>query len=190
MARITIPHTYQDNENVLYTILNQMFTTIYQAFNGGIDDSNIDDEAAIKESKILMDITNGHDHDGVNSKLISKMSGWGISGVLFVDATYLYAPIFIVPNAKTVKEVTCYVNTAPTGANLIIDVEKSTDSGANWTSLWNTNTENKPTILAGTKTISVTTFDLSNLEKDDLLRVKILQVGSTLPGEDLTVEVI
>lgn len=52
MGVITKPKTWIDNENVTYTDLNGVADTIYNEFNGHIENANIDSDAAIDPSKI------------------------------------------------------------------------------------------------------------------------------------------
>jgi len=52
MGLITLPKTWIDNENVLYTDINADFQNIYNEFNGNIDNSNIKPGAAIDPTKI------------------------------------------------------------------------------------------------------------------------------------------
>lgn len=49
---ITKPKTWADNENVLYTDLNSDFDTVYNEFNGNIENANVKAAAAIDVSKI------------------------------------------------------------------------------------------------------------------------------------------
>ena len=52
MGTIVKPHTFADNENPLYTDVNSDFDTIYNEFNGGIDNDNLDPAAGIDVTKI------------------------------------------------------------------------------------------------------------------------------------------
>lgn len=52
MGTITKTKTWADNENVTYTDINANFDTVYNEFNGGIDNANIDASAGIASSKI------------------------------------------------------------------------------------------------------------------------------------------
>lgn len=52
MSTITKNKTWVDNENVTYTDLNADFDTIYNDYNGGITDANINASAAIAASKL------------------------------------------------------------------------------------------------------------------------------------------
>jgi hypothetical protein len=52
MGLLVVPHTYVDNENPLYTDLNNNFQTIYNEFNGNIQNANISSSAGIVFSKL------------------------------------------------------------------------------------------------------------------------------------------
>ena len=52
MGVIVKPKTWADNENVTYTDINSNFDTVYNEFNGNIEDANIDASAAIAVTKI------------------------------------------------------------------------------------------------------------------------------------------
>jgi len=52
MGTISKGKTWADNENVLYTDLNDNFDDIYNEFNGNIDNDNIDSSAGIDATKI------------------------------------------------------------------------------------------------------------------------------------------
>ena len=76
------------------------------------------------------------------------------------------------------------VGTAPTGAALVIDVNK------NGTSIYTTQA-NRPTITASSNSGGPgATPDVTSLAAGDYLTVDIDQVGSTVAGSDLTVVVI
>ena len=76
------------------------------------------------------------------------------------------------------------VNTAPTGANIIVDIKK------NGTTIYTTQA-NRPTIAAGQYAGGPgATPDVTALAAGDYLTVDIMQVGSTVAGSDLTVSVI
>ncbi len=52
MSLVIKPHTFEDNENVLYTDLNSTFDTLYNLINGTLDDANIKSSAGIDPTKI------------------------------------------------------------------------------------------------------------------------------------------
>lgn len=186
MASVTKPKTWADNENVTYTDLNSTFDTVYNEFNGSISNANVAADADIAESKLAFSTSTGHDHDGVNSKAIAKGFVWTVTGSLVTSTDV--GPWIYVTNAQTVTKAIAIVKTAPTGASLIVDIERSTDDGANWTSLWNTSTANRPTIAASAREGISTTFDVSALSAGDYLRPAIDQVGSTVAGANLTIQ--
>lgn len=83
-------------------------------------------------------------------------------------------------------QVRASVNTAPTGASLIVDVNK------NGTTIFTTQA-NRPTIAASGFT-DTGTPDIDGDERDidpgDYIQIDIDQVGSTVPGSDLTVQLL
>lgn len=85
------------------------------------------------------------------------------------------------PLALTLLGTTAAVNTAPTGASIIVDVLK------NGTTIYTT-TGNRPTIaISGNATTSEPPPDVTSMVAGDYLTVNIAQVGSTIAGADLTV---
>jgi len=87
-------------------------------------------------------------------------------------------PIIPVHRALTIVRAYAVVKTGPTGANLVIDINR----GVN-------------TIMTGTKLVitdgntygSQTTFSTTTLAADESLTIDIDAVGSTIPGDSLTV---
>jgi hypothetical protein len=82
----------------------------------------------------------------------------------------------------TITQVRAAVGTAPTGASLIVDVNK------NGTTIFTTQT-NRPTIAAGTNTDLADAIEVATLADGDYLTVDVDQIGSGTPGSDLVVEV-
>lgn len=91
-------------------------------------------------------------------------------------------PILIVPIALTIEKAYLAIKTAPTGADLIIDINK------NGTSIWSSTQANRVKITAGNTTGSQTSFDTTSLAEGDLLTIDVDQVGSTVSGADITIE--
>jgi hypothetical protein len=80
------------------------------------------------------------------------------------------------------QSVFIIADTPPTGASLIVDIK------ADGVSLWNTTPGNRPKLLSGEATGSVvSTFDTTTLPAGTLLSVDIVQVGSTTPGQGISV---
>jgi hypothetical protein len=82
----------------------------------------------------------------------------------------------------TIDKVYVYVQTAPVGAAIIVDVNK------NGTTIFTTQA-NRPQIAAGANADESGTPDVTSLAKNDRVDVDIDQVGSTTPGAVLTVMV-
>lgn len=81
----------------------------------------------------------------------------------------------------TILAVRTSVGTAPTGASLIVDIN------VNGTTIFTTQS-NRPTITAGTKTSGkVTNMDVTTIADGQAFTVDVDQVGSSVPGSDLTV---
>lgn len=89
---------------------------------------------------------------------------------------------FYVESSYTIVGVRVAVGTAPTDASIIVDVNK------NGTTIFTTQ-GNRPTIAASSNTATANNPDVTSLVAGDYLSVDIDQVGSTVAGSDLTVQV-
>jgi hypothetical protein len=103
-----------------------------------------------------------------------------VQGELSVEAR---AVALIAPCALIVLAVRCVVAVAPTGADLILDVNK------NGTTLFTTQA-NRPTIAATETSDTSVAPDVTAIALGDVISLDIDQVGSTLPGEDLSVTIV
>jgi len=92
----------------------------------------------------------------------------------------------LAPCAMTLTKVRLVVDTAPTGANLIVDVHTGTGAG---TTIFTTQ-GNRPTITAGSKTGVSVAPDVTAIAEGDEFSVYVDQIGSTIAGSDLTIQVI
>ena len=106
---------------------------------------------------------------------------WSVEGTLAVDTTI--SPDLVTPQAGTITKVTAHVQTAPTGATLIVDINK------NGTSTIFDTAGDRIMIAAGTTEDSSTVFDATDgvLAAEDYLTFDVDQVGSTVAGADLSV---
>lgn len=86
------------------------------------------------------------------------------------------------PVAATILGVVAAVNTAPTGAAILCDVNK------NGTTIFTTQ-GNRPSIAAAGFASATATPDVTAFAAGDYMTVDIDQVGSTAPGTNLTVTV-
>lgn len=85
--------------------------------------------------------------------------------------------------AWTIAGVRASVGTAPTGAAIIIDIK------VNGTTIFTTQA-NRPSIAAAANASSyVTNMDVTSVPAGSYITVDVAQVGSTIPGSDLTVQV-
>lgn len=92
----------------------------------------------------------------------------------------LYAPGGV---TWTIAEVRASVGTAPTGASLIVDVHKS------GTTIFTTQS-NRPTVAASGFTDLADAVEVPSLASGEYLTVDVDQIGSSVAGEDLTVQVL
>lgn len=104
---------------------------------------------------------------------------FSVSGTLAVGARPARLPM---PFAARIVDVRTMVGTAPTGAALLVDVNK------NGTTIFTTQ-GNRPSIAASGNASSAAVPDVTTLAAGDYLTVDIDQVGSTVAGSDLVVAV-
>lgn len=107
--------------------------------------------------------------------------------VVFAKADTLAVTVghnrYTLTDAASIDSVLATVGTAPVGSSVIIDVKK------NGVSIFTT-PSHRPIILAGTNEDQSPTPDITALVPGDFLTVDIVQVGSTIPGADLTVQIL
>jgi hypothetical protein len=106
---------------------------------------------------------------------------FAVTGTLAVGTDK--APTLLAPCSLTITKVKLVVKTAPTGADLIVDVNK------NGTTIFTTQA-NRPKVTAGNTTGDSVAPDVTSLSEGDKLTVDVDQVGSTVAGADLTLEVV
>ena len=84
----------------------------------------------------------------------------------------------IIGKACTITDVRAYLDTAPVGANFIIDVNK------NGTTMFTTQA-NRPTVTASENASSTTLPDVTSIAAGDRITYDIDQIGSSTAGSDL-----
>lgn len=180
MGIITKPTTLVDGVIPTAAQFNGDFDTIYSEFNGSISNSNISASAAIAESKLAFNTSTGHLHNGTDSRLISvnRAFVFYVSGTLTTGTNF--GPRYVAPQALTIVKCWLIARTAPTGAAILIDINK------NGSTIWSTQA-NRATIAAAATTGNTTTFNTTALAAGDYLDLDIDQIGSTVAGVDLTV---
>lgn len=87
------------------------------------------------------------------------------------------------PTTLTISNVIVSVGTAPTGASVLVDVNK------NGSTIFSTQA-NRPTITATNFADTSSIPDTVALAQGDYLTVDIDQVGSTVAGADLVVQIV
>lgn len=177
MGIITQPVTYADGNTLTAANLNSSLNTIYNEFNGNIENANVKSGAAIAESKIAFNTSTGHSHNGSDSKLIqvNRAFGFYISGTPSVANDLSWNPVS--PEAVTAVKIWAYCKTAPTGADLIVRVYNITQAAV----------VGSVTIAAAATAGNTTSFTTSAVAAGDVLRVDVTQVGSTVAGSDISI---
>lgn len=109
---------------------------------------------------------------------------WIFSGTLTTQTSKDYKDL---PDDITFERCDLIVDTVPTGATIIVDIERSVDGGATWVTIFTGGT-NRPLIAASARTGNTTTIDVpAGTANSHRWRAKISQVGSTIAGADLIV---
>ncbi len=114
---------------------------------------------------------------GSGTGIVTRGGFRGGSAIVETQAT---API-LMSQAGTITGIRTYVRIAPTGASLIVDVLK------NGVSVYPTSP--KPTITAGNNLSSVAVPDTTTIAAGDIFEISITQVGSTVKGSDLLINI-
>ncbi len=136
----------------------------------GTQTGNINDQTSGEVSVCLVSTTSttGKDRQSQSLSDPGTATGTGSFRLYFKDAV-------------TITGVSASLGTAPTGSSYLVDVNK------NGTTIFTTQT-NRPTILAGTN-YDEATLEVVAVAAGDYLTVDIDQVGSTITGADLVVNI-
>lgn len=110
----------------------------------------------------------------------------GQTGTLVVSTGALQEPVHA---ALTIIDVRARVQTAPTGASVIVDLIKGA-AGVNTGSTIFTTPSHRPTIAASTFDSGLVVPDVTALNAGDWLRLDIAQIGSTIAGANLVLEIV
>lgn len=180
MGIVTLPTTFADNTVPTASQFNGNFSALANEINGNLSNANISSSAGLSESKIAFSASTGHTHNGTDSKLIqvNRAFTWFREGTLATGTNI--GPRYTAPQNLTIVKIWLNVGTAPTGAAILIDINK------NGSTIWSTQA-NRATIADSGTTGNTTTFNTTALTAGDILTFDIDQVGSTIQGGDLTV---
>lgn len=91
--------------------------------------------------------------------------------------------VWVAPCKGKIVEVHAKVGTAPTGATLIVDVNK------NGTTIYTTQA-NRPTVAISGTTAAVGANAVTAVAEDDLISIDIDQIGSGTAGSNLAVSLV
>lgn len=105
-----------------------------------------------------------------------------VPGELAVDSGLLRI-YNLTGKALNISKVHLGVNTAPTGASIIVDIHE------NGTTIFTTQ-GNRPAIVASAFTGQSTTIDDPSWANGNYLQADVDQIGSAVKGEDLTITVV
>ncbi len=120
---------------------------------------------------------------------ISKVIGpvfektFGFDGVL---VTFTGARRWYPSTAITVISCTASVNTAPTGATVLVDVDKNINDGG--ATIFTTQA-NRPEIAISGYVSAAEVPDITSFLSSDYMTVDVDQIGSTIAGSDITVTI-
>ena len=166
------------------TILNDFLNVAHNG-DGSLKDGSVGDATitSVSQSKVINLVSDlagkaavGHTHT-----LTFSLTAYTKQGTLSTGTGTFRLPT---DGTYTVVGTRLMVGTAPTGANLIIDVNK------NGTTIYTTQA-NRPSITAGSNSGGPgSTPDVTSLAAGDYLTIDIDQVGSTVAGADLTVTIV
>lgn len=123
----------------------------------------------------------------VDSSVRTKSAGFFAGGNLSTAHQTEEARVFI-PYTMSAQSVYLAAGNAPTGSNIIVNVQQWNATLAASTAMFAA--ANRPFILSGNQAGSSLTFDINTLYKGSWLGISIDQVGSTAPGSNLTVNII
>lgn len=147
-------------------------------------------ELPVKATVVAADIIHIQDSEDTDKdkQIAASLLLGGALGITFVLRGDAYAGVkqtqILMPAGATIVKVITYVDTAPTGASLIVDINK------NGTTIFTTQS-GRPEIAISGNTADSATPDITALAQDDRISVDIDQVGSTIPGgSDLLVTIV
>lgn len=112
---------------------------------------------------------------------ITRTLSFAVTGT--VELLNDVAPTIIVDGTLTIVKVKLVVKTAPTGADLTVDVNKNGETIF-------TTQGNRPHIDISATSGDSGAPDVTGLVEDDKVTVDVDVIGSTIAGADLTIEVV
>jgi len=194
LARVRVPAATGSITNSLIDDLrveaNGTFNTVpdnsvtsAKIVNGAIVNADINASAAIGLAKLATGaLPSGIVVSPANfaNSIIPSEAVFTIPGTLTTGSK---AVRYYFESARTVANVVASVSVAPTGANVIFDVNK------NGTTIFTTQ-GNRPTITTSTFTDLSSVPDTTSFTSGDYITVDVDQIGSTIPGSDAVIKIV
>lgn len=115
-------------------------------------------------------------------RLPENRPGFGFSIPGSASATNNITPPLLAMRSQTIVKAYAYAITAPSGADLIFDINKG------GTSIWSSTQANRITISDGNNLGTQTSFDTTSLADEDVLTLDCDQVGSSTAGSKIIVQ--
>ena len=139
------------------------------------------EKLASSKLNALVDAINVHDHGTIGGVQITQTKHvlWYLPGEI-AQGNSQGARVYI-DVTGTITKVRLHADIAPTDASLIVDIH------LNGTTIWSAQ-GNRATLASGNENSSTTTFNTTAITAGQYLTLDVDQIGLTLPGEDLTVE--
>lgn len=184
MSIIVLQTTWSDGQVLTASALNGNFTDIVSDYNGSITNANISASAAIAETKISFGGTAGQfmQSDGDGTVTWTAVTSRVSYGSLIPGTPAVANDLGINPRVRattTATRISAYAKTAPTGADMIVRVFNITQN----------NTVATLTITAGSQSATSTAMTNASLASGDILRYDVTQIGSTVAGSNITVQI-
>lgn len=186
------------NATTFDTLCGAIYTWVDGADVGHVDWNDIVGGQATALANGALGADSNHPIDGTSifmGRILARVIGssleatvpayethdFSVTGAVTV-ATGVHRVYNIAGRPLKIKSVRASVGTAPTGAALVVDVKKS------GTTIFTGGT-GRPTIAVSTNTAAAGTPAITAWEADSYLTVDVTQVGSTIAGSDLTVQI-
>lgn len=181
MSTISRVTTWSDNQTLTASALNGEFNNILNDYNGSVTNANISASAGIAESKLTFS-GSGHGHTGgTDGKLITIVKNVTY-GSFLPGSPAVANDLGLNPRVRattTATRISAYARTAPTGTDMIVRVFNITQAV----------TVATLNITAGSQTVTSTSMTNASLAAGDYLRFDVTQVGSTINGSNITVQI-
>lgn len=149
--------------------MSRSWQDIFQKGTSGLSDDAVDQLSGI-ETDLATALSGG----AASAPVVFSYSGAATVGA----GTFRYP----IPLPATIHGVYVTADTAPVGADLIVDVNK------NGITIFTTQT-NRPTVPAGSNISTIAVPDVTSVSTNDYITVDIDQIGSTTAGSNLVVMV-